>query len=167
MKDGRADARAAAAGRRGDLRGLPERRAAGRGSRLPAGAGGARLRTAARARGPARLLSLALALPRRRRDVPAGRQGGRRLPGRRPPHGRDGIAARPRSLAAGCRLGDQRASIQRTANAGPRWRGGLTRRPVAETTLPFSREAARPSGAQTTPGKFRPPQTTTRYPPGT
>src|SRR5919197_625785 len=96
MKDGRADAGAAAAGCRGRLRGLPERRAAGRRSRFPARAGGARLRASARPRGATRLLALAVPLPRRRRHLPAGRQGRRDLRRRRPPHRSDRPAARPR-----------------------------------------------------------------------
>src|SRR5438105_4014578 len=96
MKDGRADARRSAAGCHGRFRGLPERGPAGRRTRLSARAGRSRLRATAGSRGAARLLALALALPRRRRHVPAERHRRRGLRGGGPPHCRDRPAARPR-----------------------------------------------------------------------
>src|SRR4051794_20875688 len=70
----RADARATPGGARRGVRGLRERRRAATRPGLPPGGRRARLRAAARSRGPARLLALALALPRRGRHLPPERQ---------------------------------------------------------------------------------------------
>ena len=78
----RTDARATSRWRRRELRGLRQRRRPAARTGLPARGRRARLRPAAGPRGAARLLALALALPRRRGHLPAERQRRRRLPER-------------------------------------------------------------------------------------
>ena len=75
----RTDARATSGRSRRELRGLRQRRRPAARTGLPARGRRARLRAAAGPRRAARLLALALALPRRRGHLPAERQRGRRL----------------------------------------------------------------------------------------
>ena len=93
------------------LRGLRQRRRPAARAGLPARGRRARLRAAAGPRGAARLLALAVALPRRRRHVPAERQRGRRLRARRPADRRDEPAACERReqdcTAPSCRARDR------------------------------------------------------------
>src|SRR2546421_5810641 len=100
MERARADARSTSGWCRPALSGLSERGRAAAWSGLPARGNRARLRAPAREGGAARLLALAVALPRRGRHVPAERQRRRRVRGRRAARRRDRPAARPRALGA-------------------------------------------------------------------
>src|SRR5919198_1290801 len=79
----RENAGGAALGPWGRLRGLSQRHPPAPRQGLPSRGRRARLRATARPRGTARLLAVALAVPRRRRHVPPERQRRRDLPGRR------------------------------------------------------------------------------------
>src|SRR3954447_17532600 len=118
MERARADARATSGWCRVALSGVPERSAAAGRSGLQARGGRARLHRVAREGGAARLLAVALALPRGRRHVPAERQRRRRLRRGRPAGRRDGVAA-PARVAGGFGevtlvVGEQRAPTAQT-----------------------------------------------------
>src|SRR5581483_1247345 len=95
---GRRVARRAAPWPRRSLRGLRQRRPAAAGAGLRAGGRRARLHSPPRPGGKARLLALALTLPRYRGDLPAGRYCGRRLSCGRRPRGRHRPADSPLEL---------------------------------------------------------------------
>ena len=87
------------AGVGGTSRGLRQRRRAAARAGLPTRGRRARLRPLAGARREARLLALAVALPRRRRHLPAERQRRRGVRAGRPARGRRRATARDRRLA--------------------------------------------------------------------